>query len=130
MARNPEFKKPEGVTVKQPEPLGSLFGDEHTAAEVPNVVYKTPELEWETMPVFARVDNPGAYPFSGEPVWLTPDGDTEYLGVWRVTREFKDGRFQPVGFWAQHNGGGLRLNIEPIGYRRYEPPVYKPAKRA
>lgn len=131
MAKTPEFKKPEGVTLKTP--VGNLFGDEHTAADVPNLVYKTPEVEWIDMPAYQFVnplDGPPEFPHNGEPVWLTPDGETEYIGVWRVTRQFKDGRFQPVGFWAQHNGGGLKLGIEPIRYRKYEPPIYIPQKRA
>lgn len=135
MAKHPEFKKPEGVTLKQPDPVGNLFGDETpaTAADVTNYAYRTPEIEWLDMPAYQFVnplDGPSEYPHNGEPVWLTPDGETEYIGVWRQTREFKDGRFRPVEFWAQHNGGGLKLPFEPIGYRKYEPPIFVPQRRA
>ena len=86
---------------------------------------RPPEIEWSDIP---NVVYPDRYPHNGEPVWLTPDGETEYIGVWRQTREFKDGRFRPVEFWAQHNGGGLKLPFEPIGYRKYEPPLYAPRR--
>lgn len=92
------------------------------------------EIEWLDMPENEDVRFQGTriyvYPYDGQPVWLTPDGVTEYLGVWRVTREFKDGKFQPTAFWAIRNGGGQKLGFEPLGYRRYEEPLFVPQKRA
>ena len=124
MAKHPEFKRPEGVHVRQPEPERGLFDDEPAAP--------APSIEWKDIP--ARTEQSrymaDVYPFNGEPVWLTPDGATEYLAVWRVTREFRDGRFQPVGFWAVHNGGGVKIDFEPLGYRKYEHPIFVPKKRA
>ena len=122
MARHPEFKAPQGVHVKMPEPSG-LF-DEETGVVSP----EKNGVEWLDIPIDWAVANP-VYPYNGEPVWLTPDGDIEYAGVWRTSREFKDGRFQPTGFWAVYNGGGVRINFEPIGYRRYEAPIFIPKKR-
>ena len=128
MAKTPEFKKPEGVTLKQP-PTG-LFGEEPATDESPAIVEPpSTSVEWYDIPNFAYPEAP-VYPHNGEPVWLTPDGNVEYLAVWRTTREYRDGRFQPVGFWAIRNGGGTRIPFDPLGYRRFEEPVYIPAKRA
>ena len=121
MAKTPEFKRLEGVTMKLPEVAG-LFGEEPVAPA-------TPEIEWADIPNFAYPDAP-PYPHNGEPVWLTPDGTTEDLAVWRVTRALQNGRFQPTAFWAIHHGGGQRIGFEPLGYRRYEPPIYVPKKSA
>ena len=130
MAKNPEFKNPPDVRVKQPESTG-LFGEEPAAAETP----VSPTVEWLDIPflddlIASIVSTTRKYPFNGEPVWLTSDGETEYLAIWRVTREYRDGRFQPTAFWAVHNGGGVKIDFEPIGYRRYEPPLYVPKKSA
>jgi hypothetical protein len=123
MAKHPEFKAPQDVRFKQPEQ--GLFDDE-PAVEAPGI-------EWLDMPEPIALRDVQlqtlCYPYSGEPVWLTPDGTTEYIAVWRVTREFKDGRFQPVGFWALRNSGGQRIGFEPLGYRKYEEPIYTPKKR-
>lgn len=121
MPKNPEFKKPEGVHFKQPEAeASSLFGEEpeRNAAGIPNI-------EWLDMP-----SEPVGYPYNGEPVWLTPDAMTEYLATWRVTREFRNGRFTPTAFWVYRNSGGQRIHFEPLGYRRYEEPIYLPKKKA
>lgn len=118
MAKSPEFKNPQGVQVKTPEL--SLFGEA-----------ETPKIEWLDFPSIP--DDGRMYPsipYNGQPVWLTPDGSTEYLAVWRVTREFKDGRFQPTSFWAMHNGGGVKIPFEPLGYRKYEEPLFVPKRRA
>lgn len=106
-------------------PTASLFDE--APAPPPTTTAASSGFEWLNIPQDADVTK---YPFTGEPVWLTPDGAIEYLAVWRVTREFKDGRFQPTAFWAIHNGGGLRITFEPLGYRRYEHPIYIPKKRA
>jgi hypothetical protein len=123
MAKNPEFKAPQDVHVKQPESVG-LFGEEPVKPDST----PAPQIQWLEIPILAHGAS-AFHPFTGEPVWLTPDGTTEYLAVWRVTREYRDGRFQPVGFWAVRNGGGQRVPFEPIGYRRYEEPIFVPKKR-
>ena len=115
-----EFKAPQDVKFKTPDAASSLFGEE-PAAVAP---VETPKIEWLDIP-----EPTAFYPFNGQPVWLTPDGETEYLAVWRVTREFKDGRFQPTAFWAVRNGGGTKIEFEPIGYRRFEEPLFVPKKR-
>ena len=121
MAKSPEFKNPQGVHVKTPE--SSLFGEA-----------ETPKIEWLDLPNPIALESTQlqtlCYPYSGQPVWLTPDGLTEFLAVWRVTREFKDGRFQPTAFWAMHNGGGVKIPFEPLGYRKYEEPLFVPKRRA
>ena len=124
MAKHPEFKAPQGVHVKMPEPETGLFDDEPAP-----IAASTPKIEWLDVPR-GVLDDKWLYPLNGQPVWLTPDGVTEYLAVWRTTREFRDGRFQPVGFWAVHNGGGVKIGFEPLGYRKYEEPVFVPKKRA
>ncbi|MDE2107336.1 MAG: hypothetical protein KGL39_59620 [Patescibacteria group bacterium] len=124
MAKHPEFKRPEGVHVKQPEPEAGLFDDEPAPPTI-----EASKIEWLDIPIVV-MDDKHLYPLNGQPVWLTPDGTTEYLAVWRTTRELRNGRFQPVGFWAVHNGGGVKIDFEPLGYRRYDPPVYVPKKRA
>lgn len=154
MAKTPEFKAPQDVRVKQPESAG-LFGEEVVKVEKDSretnptesvSVVSSPtqdsvsivadgelawpaEIEWQDIPNFVYEDEP-RFPYNGEPVWLTPDGSTEYLAVWRVTREFREGRFQPIGFWAIRNGGGTRIPFDPLGYRKFEEPIYTPRKRA
>ena len=119
MAKTPEFKAPQGVTMQPPS--ADLFDEAPTL--------EAPKIEWLDMPNIA-LSLPSPYPYDGQPVWLTPDGLTEYLAIWRVTREFRDGRFQPTAFWAVHNGGGVKIPFEPLGYRAYEPPLFVPKKSA
>lgn len=133
-----EFKAPQDVKFKTPDAASSLFGEEPAALQphlagpgegytkAPDVVFmvETPKIEWSDIP-----EPTVHYPFNGQPVWLTPDGETEYLAVWRITREFKEGRFQPTAFWAVRNGGGTKIGFEPIGYRRFEEPLFVPKKR-
>jgi hypothetical protein len=128
MAKHPEFKAPQGVHVKTPD-VG-LFGEEPATDESPAIVEPpSTSVEWLEVPDFCKMRG-RPYPFTGEPVWLTPDGATEYIAVWRVTREYRSGRFQPVGFWAVRNGGGQKIDFEPLGYRRFEEPIFVPKKRA
>ena len=76
----------------------------------------------------------GIYPYGGSPVLLTPDGKTFHPAVWRVTRKFDPiaPGWVSTGFWAVRNGGGRKIDFEPIGFRKFEdePLFARPPKDA
>lgn len=61
------------------------------------------------------------YPFTGAPVWLTPDGSTAVEAVWRATRSMDSrlGRWGSIGFWAARNAGGRQIDFVPLGWKRH-----------
>ena len=127
MAKNPEFKAPSGVHVKMPD----------EAPDIDNFMFATPTAEpvaagaaaeWLEMPE-APVGVAGAYPFDGRPVVLTSGQQNACTAVWRVSREFYNGRFNPVAFWATYNAGGSKVPFEPIGWREYVEPIYVPQRK-
>jgi len=90
----------------------SLF-DEETPV-VPAV--KVPK-GWEDLP------EPSVnYPYNGRGIWLTENGVDAVPAVWRVTRSYDAVNVKWVhdAYWARHNAGGQRLDINPIGYKRME----------
>ena len=89
-----------------------------------------PANEWLALPAVPASMLPGANgePYDGVPVWLTPDGEQKFVAIWRHTREFRDGRFQPTAFWAVRNAGGQRIPFEPIGWMKFEEPMYVPGE--
>ena len=62
------------------------------------------------------------YPYNGRGIWLTENGVDAVPAVWRVTRSYDAVNVKWVhdAYWARHNAGGQRLDINPIGYKRME----------
>ncbi|MDE2096581.1 MAG: hypothetical protein KGL39_04985 [Patescibacteria group bacterium] len=109
----PEYKKPEGVHVRQPEPE-TLFDDAPAKIEA--------EPDWLDLPTAPVPGTVSAYPYDGRTVWLTPDGAVMQQAIWRSTREFKNGRWVVAAGWYGKDGGG-RVPYDPLGYRQYVEPV-------
>ena len=111
MARTPEFRKPEGVHVKQPDPV-DLFGED----KIETV------SDWGNLP---------ANPYVGQVLVVTPDGEREDVVTWKITRSFnkETSRFEPRQFWA-HRATGVDIGYEPLGARVYVEPIFVPKKRA
>lgn len=63
-----------------------------------------------------------AYPYDGQPVWLTPDGVEAHPATWRHTRAYDAINVKWVynAYWARHNAGGQKIDFEPLGYKKME----------
>ncbi len=114
MAREPQHRQPEGVKFEQPKPADvGLFGADPVVAPAEDQKVDG----WLDLP---KAIDPDRFPFNGAPILLrSVDGDTAEA-VFRFTRRFVVGRWEPAGFWAKRNAGGARLGFEPVAYRKIE----------
>ncbi len=109
----PEFKKPEGVQVKQPS-AAELFGD----AAVP----ETPD-DWRTFDgdgsLAGPMDRFGAAPFDGFPVELKDRREATQDGRWKLSRRYDQSkqRFVPYGFWVCYPDVKRELPFVPMAWR-------------
>ena len=76
----------------------------------------TPE-GWLPLPEVTR-----AFPYDGQPVWLTSDGRDAQPATWRVTRAYDavNVKWTYRSYWARHNAGGQQIEFTPIGYKKME----------
>lgn len=115
---------------QSPSPSEILFENPSEPSPATNEVLPFLNLEegWAVLPE-APAGLTDVFPFDGQPVDLS-DGALSVTGVWRQSRKFIAGKFEPTSFWAIHNGGGQRIAFEPVGYREHQDaPFYqKPHK--
>ena len=111
MARNPEFRSSE-QRVRQPdlEPTPTVAAEPPKPGGVVDV-----DNDWLDIP------EPGhEWPFDGQPVFLTPDGETAVEARFHKTKRFdaKIGRWVVTAFWVLWNSGNAPIDFTPIGVRR------------
>jgi len=111
MARNPEFRSSEN-RVRQPEP-------ERGSPATPPVVAHTPPQgpvdDWLDLP-----EPSPEWPYDGQPVFLTPDGEASVEARFHKTKKFdaKLGRWVVTAFWVFWNSGNTPIDFTPIGVKR------------
>ena len=112
----PKFKTSE-AKVKTPV---DIFGEDPKPDTIATA------SEWTNIPEVST-----KYPFDGQPVFLTEDGVTAHAAVWRTTRGYNTlkSNWEVSSFWAVRNGGGAKIAFEPLGYKRFEEPLFVPKKR-
>lgn len=78
--------------------------------------------DWLDMPTLPDNGAPGAFPFDGAPVMLTPDGVSSIVATWRQTNTFdksqKPPRWVRSAFWARRDFVNQAIDFEPLGYRK------------
>ena len=102
----------------QKNSMNALFDDEDQPIEA-----QAPVVEGKSPGGWDRLPAPGsdsAFPYDGSPIVVTADGRTGVEVIWRKTRRYypKLMKFIPVGYWAKRNGGGVKIDFEPVAYRR------------
>ena len=73
---------------------------------------------WAPIPEYVEA----IYPYDGQPVWLTEDGETGHPATWRTTRAYEptNCRWVHDSYWARHNAGGQRIPFIPVGYKKMD----------